>query len=560
LRLQTLVLDRFGPFEHYELSFPTKDDLCLLLTGRNNEGKSTIISAMRLLHAGTKVAKRGKPVYRQPLLKQDFEHLEPRRLVHNYQGGIASIEGVFSNNARLTVEVDADANLLYCSHSKNVPTDVSRIFGFIPPLGQLAEEETLISNVGHLRKSLNTSLAPHHLRNHFHHFLDATQFELVRRIVNDTWEEVSLLSWKHDIATGKLYCTYEENGIDREICWAGQGLQVWLQIVTHLVRLMNTSILVLDEPEIFLHPQKQNDLVRTLREYYNGNIIIATHSVELMRHVDVSHIIHVRKVQSKPKIKSTKDVRFMEQVRSHVGSTFNLIASQFDEADVLIFTEDADDFYIVSRLAEAFGIKRTAFNIPMHGFSQFVKCVWFKEAYEKFFGKAVDYSVLLDRDYYPEEYLKEVAKDLEADGLRAIFTPGKEIENLLLDEKVLLALAGNRSKELKQFLQQLFESNYNDCLGSLLKLHEDFLPEKKKDPKTVLMKYKPAFDAAWNDPDRRIAEIGGKEVLSKTRKFFADNTNTRLSTKLLIDTMANSSAKKKHLKDFVSGIYQVDNP
>jgi len=41
-------------------------------------------------------------------------------------------------------------------------------------------------------------------------------------------------------------------------------------------------------------------------------------------------------------------------VRSQIGSNFNLVASQFEEFDVIIFTEDTLDFNIISQIASYF--------------------------------------------------------------------------------------------------------------------------------------------------------------------------------------------------------------
>ena len=163
-----------------------------------------------------------------------------------------------------------------------------------------------------------------------------------------------MLDYELNYQKGKIYCYYKENKIEREISWAGQGLQVWFQIIAHLVRLRKVSILILDEPEINLHPEKQNELVRILKDYYHGSVIIATHSVELMNNVSVSHIVNVQKKDNEPKIKSTDDRIYLNLVRSQIGSNFNLVASQFEEFDVIIFTEDTLDFNIISQIASYF--------------------------------------------------------------------------------------------------------------------------------------------------------------------------------------------------------------
>lgn len=557
MRLKKLVLERFGPFEHYELDFPSEENAFVLLTGRNNEGKSMIINALRLLHGATRVAKRGKTPLVRPLLKKDVEHLNIGRLIYNYEGGTAEIRGVFSNDSEITVCLDESPPSVYCWYSSNVLADISEVFGFIPPFGQLAEDEDLISDEWHLRRSLDTTLAPRHLRNHFRR-LSQDQFSLVRTIVRDTWEGIELSHYQYDVASGRLYCLYSEDGVVREIAWAGQGLQVWFQIITHLVRLMNTSILILDEPEVFLHTQKQNDLIQVLREYYDGSVIIATHSVEMMNNVDISHIVNVRKSQTKPKMKSTKDRRFLDRVRSEVGSNFNLIASQFEDIDVLVFTEDEFDFGIVSRLAKALGVGKGSFGVPLGGFSEYPKSVSYRDAYEKFFGKRIEYSVLLDRDYYPQEYLDEVEKFLKQRRIKAIFTPGKEIENVLLDEELLLQMVSpDKRQEFERFLEELFDSEYNNCLGSFLKLHEDFLLGNKKDAKTVLTLYKPVFDSAWNNRGQRLSVIGGKKALASIRSFFVNRCRIRLSTALLLDNLL-ESRKADTLRELIANIYQIE--
>ena len=66
----------------------------------------------------------------------------------------------------------------------------------------------------------------------------------------------------------------------------------------------------------------------------------------------ISHIINVQKSQRKPKIKTTTDRTFLEIVRSQIGSNFNFIASQFEEVDIILFTEDIDDFFIIDKLAQ----------------------------------------------------------------------------------------------------------------------------------------------------------------------------------------------------------------
>ena len=55
MKLRRVKLKKFGPFYSYDLNLETDDEVCLLITGKNNEGKSNIILALKLLDAGFRV-------------------------------------------------------------------------------------------------------------------------------------------------------------------------------------------------------------------------------------------------------------------------------------------------------------------------------------------------------------------------------------------------------------------------------------------------------------------------------------------------------------------------
>lgn len=523
MRIKELILRDFGPFKYYKVPFVDEEHACVLLTGKNNEGKSTIISALKLLDAATRVIRKKKQEFRVNsdicwrLLQQDVQDLLVGRMIHDYQDVVGEIEGRFRDGFSITVYIDGAQSVIYADYDGVVPRDLNEIFGFVPALGPLTEKEEIISKESYLRACLGTSLAPRHLRNHLHQLLTPPEYALVKEIIDGSWDGVTLLDCAVNYRDNRIDCFYKEGRMEREIAWAGQGLQVWFQIVTHLVRLRSRAILVLDEPEVNLHPEKQNDLIRVIREYYGGSVIIATHSVELMNNVSVSHIIHVQKRKNRPEIKSTQDRHYLNLVRSEVGSNFNLIASQFEEFDLIIFTEDASDFSIIRGFAERFAIARKAFNIPIHGFAEHGKTPSYKKAYELLIGKRIDYTLVLDRDYYPDEHLRKIADSLGSQGIRTVFTPGKEIENLFLCPDVVDdLLRDEQGTVLSDSWESIFESLRMECYSSFLALHKKFL-DPQLDTKTVTKEYTPGFERQWKDRKTRHRLIDGKMALGALR-------------------------------------------
>src|SRR5947207_15989362 len=101
--IRKLLLKNFGPFKSYEIDFSEGEKICLLLTGKNNQGKSSIISGLKLLDSATKVIEKKRQeihINKQKyfsLLKQDTENILLGRLIYNYQDHVIEVvKGVFS--------------------------------------------------------------------------------------------------------------------------------------------------------------------------------------------------------------------------------------------------------------------------------------------------------------------------------------------------------------------------------------------------------------------------------------------------------------------------------
>ena len=560
MRIKRLQLDNFGPFRRYEVPFSEEQNACILLTGKNNEGKSNIILGLKLLSSACRSMGRrqmlnhssGTEYFKLP--QQDVQDINIGRMLHNYAGDHARVHGVFEGGLTVTVHLDEPKDLIYADYDGVIPKDSSDMLGFIPPLGPLAEHEEFLG-LKHVRSSINTSLAPRHLRNHLAQILSSDEYEMVQEIISTTWPGIRLLDYERHLEDNTLSCFFMECRILRELAWAGQGLQVWFQIITHLIRLRDSSVLVLDEPEINLHAEKQNDLIQVLRERYKGSVIIATHSAELMNNVDVSHIIHVQKRNHKPTLKKTTDRAYLNLVRSQVGSNFNLIASQFEDVDLILFTEDASDFAIIRSLSNAFGFDVKVFNIPLHGFSEYPKALNYCEAYKLLIGGKAAHTVLLDRDYYPENYLAKARDDLATGGITTVFTPGKEIENLFLSPGVLREVIPKKHHaDFETFWKRVFEQKKLDAYSSYLTLHKQFLPSHL-DTKTVTKKYTPLFESAWADKQKGHRIIEGKEALHSLRLFFRQVTGSNLTMQCLTEAcVATNDADARNLVGQALGI------
>ena len=59
---------------------------------------------------------------------------------------------------------------------------------------------------------------------------------------------------------------FREGKVPKELNWAGDGVQVFLQLLFHLWRLRGSSTIMLDEPDVYLHADlelKERTLAKT---------------------------------------------------------------------------------------------------------------------------------------------------------------------------------------------------------------------------------------------------------------------------------------------------------
>src|SRR5437764_13776966 len=91
-----------------------------------------------------------------------------------------------------------------------------------------------------------------------------------------------------------LFMFCPEERILREIFWSGFGLQVWCQMLTHLIQSRESSLFLIDEPDIYLHSDLQRQLLTLLRNL-GPDILIATHSTEIINEAEADDIVRINK-------------------------------------------------------------------------------------------------------------------------------------------------------------------------------------------------------------------------------------------------------------------------
>ena len=310
-----------------------------MLLGPNNCGKSTVLSAFRILSAGIAIAKAKRPQPATGPRGEKVGYFVPTKDLplsfENVHTDLAeshtNVVFELSNGAELLLHFPRDGGcLLFCTDAGRSPQSPSEFKQFcpitinhIPVLGPVDHREPHIQEET-VKRGLNTHRASTHFRNFWHY--NKGVFPNFAKLLRETWPGMEIMPPELEFEPHPvLYMMCTENRLTRELYWAGFGFQVWCQILTHLSRSKDASILVVDEPEIYLHPDLQRQLVHLLRDF-GPDIVLATHSSEMVNEAETSEVVLVDK--HKPTATRVKSGAKLQEALDVLGSNHNVILTQ----------------------------------------------------------------------------------------------------------------------------------------------------------------------------------------------------------------------------------------
>lgn len=242
------------------------------------------------------------------------------------------------------------------------------------------------------------------------------------------------------------------------------------------------GIVLLDEPDAHLHTSVQAqllDLLTTLVDRYKLQVIVATHSRDLISQAPLQSIIPIDR--SRPKLVPLKSLDHLLLEYQRQGTITNIDLALLYQTKRCIFVEGQTDSRLLPRMAQRL-------NIPLFvGHEQAVlfefqgvdKIKYFPELvklFERLIGAKLRWGVLRDSDANIPEVKKrhlEIAQELNI----PVFYQWKRysIENYLL-EPHLLAIAANRKaneerlseEDIEAKLEQAVEKIEDDVSGAFV--------------------------------------------------------------------------------------------
>lgn len=540
-----------------------------ILVGPNNSGKSTVLSAFRILAEAIRRARTKNPLPIQlpkdnswgyhvslseiPIAAEniffDYDDTQP-----------ASIDFKLSNGNLLRLIFPRQGICYLIPDSKkrtiNNTTQFKKEFNVsiasVPILGPVEHDEPIYQQEA-ARHALLSHRASRNFRNIWYHYPD--NYDLFRQMIQSTWPGMDIqfpeIDSSHERPILRMFCP--EDRILREIFWAGFGFQVWCQMITYIVQGKNSSILIVDEPDIYLHSDLQRQLLGILKNL-GPDILIATHSTEIISEAEPDDMIIINK--SYKSGRRIKDPTELQQIFNVLGSNLNPVLTQLAKTKRALFVE-GKDFQIYSRFARKLGKEQLAVRsdfavISVEGFNP-QKVSDFTKGVETTLGVRVLVGVVFDRDYRSDEEVKAVLQEFVTITKYAHIHSRKELENYLLvpnaiKNAILHRIAEHNkranvaiifSEDVNLLLDRITLGLRNRIQAQYHKIRYPLLQKNKPemDPATINEILLSNFDLLWNDFAKRMMIVPGKDVLSYLNRYLQGNYQVTITPNNIIDGM-----------------------
>jgi predicted ATPase len=559
--IETLLLENFRCFNRHEIPFREKT----IIVGRNNAGKSSIVEALRLV---TIIAERcTRAMYNPPPSWLDVHKsnrgISPsldgqafnfERVFHRHNDPPAKVTCRFTNGASVTVFIGRENRIHgvirnsrgYVIESKS---DALRLnlpkVAVLPQVAPVRARERVIEEE-RVREYVLSALAPLHFRNQLYVFEEF--FDDFRTISEETWHSLGI----EDVETFRqggetfLRLMIRNEDFAADISWMGHGLQMWLQTMWFLARCKGYDSITLDEPDVYMHADLQRKLIRFLRDRH-PQVIIATHSVEIMAEVDPEEVLLVDK--DKRAATFAADLPELQQVISQIGGIHNLQLARMVTSKRCIFVE-GDDLSLLKRFQNTL-FRDTEYPIDgiphlsiggWGGWNYVIgSSMWVQSTMQD-----VSKYCVFDRDYHTDEQIQERLADAAKKGIRLKIWGKKEIENYLLVPAAIgrvLAKVGRGKRNAPD--EQMIRVKLGEIAEAL---KEDVIDGMADEiPRRTGLSASAAYSEArnklkpkWTTFEQKISLISGKAALTELNRWCQESfklsvTPAKLASELRVN-------------------------
>lgn len=539
------------------------------VVGPNSAGKSTIIEAIGLATTCLDRARRQRPTlpvrldgepwagsYLPQASNEDEEGEDPIRF--DFGTAEATVTVTWTNGAFFrAVWPEEDRNeephfvLVGPGGTKVRPADVPVVFGRVATVPVITPLERIedLKNVAYVRKHAGGRLASRHFRNHLRLMTEDGTFDDFRRFAEPWLPEMGIEEVLFEPSANRLGVFYREAGsrIPKELAWAGDGMQIWVQLLWHIWRARGVDTIVLDEPEVYLHPDLQRRLVRLLTTV-GTQIVLASHSAEVLAEAPPDAVLWIDR--RKNYSRKAKNPESLAALRTSLGSTYNLQLARANRAALIIAT-DVDDPRVLRALARATGALRVADEEAVAVLRLREPASWGNNGLaaelEHLLPGDVPHVVLVLQGQQPLEVTRELLGTVGFSPGKARILPMAQLANALLCAPAIARVTGTATEavldRLMEIVRRLHDQSRAAFIGNAVKVRSGH------DPPLVAADAGRAFDEIWRTPKGPLRLVRASAVMLELNAWMAQEGYR------LLDEVKVARGLRPHELD--SAVYEV---
>ncbi len=501
------------------------------IVGKNNAGKSSLIEALRMV--AMSVRKCTHTTYRdlpkefgRPIREQGFRleveklKIDLRGVVYRYEDVNAQVQAVFENNVKIYIYANKSYAyaVVYDKNGKCVRNRgmalkaIEFSVSILPQIGLIKENEKRLA-IETVDKDKETYLSSRHFRNEIYNYKSDYWDEFVE-LAENTWSGLRINAIEYEPSADILALYICDTDFYAEIGLMGSGLQMWLQIMWFLARTKENVTVILDEPDVYMHPDLQRKLIRLVKRRYS-QVIIATHSIEIISELDPKNIITLDKKNRK--MSYATDLQGVQKIIDDIGTVSNLALMRLGDVRKCLFVE-GKDLKIMTKIAEViFGNHINSLEVLPHvslnGFHNLREAFGTSKLFYDETRGMIKCICILDSDYYPNDMIEKKYKEAHDNYLDLHIWKRKELENYLLEPQVLFRLSHQPKEKYGIFLKELEElvDTYEDRVFD--QYAEHILKYRKIDISTANAEARGYMKDMWTNLENKLALVGGKEFI-----------------------------------------------
>jgi energy-coupling factor transporter ATP-binding protein EcfA2 len=309
----------------------------------------------------------------------------------------------------------------------------------------------------------------------------------------------------------------EANGGNaKELVWAGDGLQIFVQLLLHVWRLRDASTIILDEPDVYLHADLQRRLLRTL-DSVTAQVIVATHSSEILMEAPPEAVVWMDR--SRRRAIRAPDAATLTELSRALGTYSNLRLARVMRARLALFVE-GEDVGLLRHFARATGTQNVVAEtglavVPLEGQSNWRRLEGFAWLVDAMLTGSVNGELLLDRDYHSEAAVARLLQAVRRYGLSAHVWDRHELESYVLEPTLIARVSGASIDWITTTLDGITAEMYGHMLSRMISARYEDGESRAIAIPTVSDECEAELSAIWQSAEQRLWKCPAKEVISR---------------------------------------------